>query len=1002
MQLRVSASAAFRRFALGAGLWLVIGTGYAATQATFHVDPSAGDDRRDGRQEATAFRTLERARQAVDAINDAMSGDIVVLLRGGTHRLASTLALRPADSGTNGFRVIYRNTPGESPVVSGGVDLSGGWTRHDSAKNIFRKTGMTAEFRQLYVNGRPAIRARTPNRDNDDTFGPFYRIVSVDGAAERVRIKKEEIANWSGLSAVEMVMNPHWYHYRGRIAAFTTDATLASVSFQSAESTRVFGKTVTDGNTYWSTASYFFENSYDFLDREGEWFLDSVGDTLYYKPRSGEDLAIASIIAPSVEKLIDLAGTAATARVKNVGFEGIVFAHAAWNSPTTRGAAMTQGARETSGNPQIGAITVQYADRVEFRSCDFHHLGLNAVTFVKGVAEAVIADCTFRELAGNGVVVHDAGNRNPAAGDSCDAIRIVNNRFTRVGQEFSNAIPIVSYFVKRLLVEANEISDCPYMGMQTGGQGGAPNTETGMKDNIIRHNFIHDVMQLHDDGGAIYTLGRQPGTFVYENNIANVRASGITGNYPVAGLYADNYSEFVTFEHNVVVNATRTTYEQTGNGAKNISWLNTLTAADAAIARDAGNCFYVLPTRIEAETMTLANYGTETHERYSNDTGIRALGSAVAVARVAFPGASNVYNVDVAYLAEDGGPSTYRLYVGGLLVTTWTSSAAPAGTGMQVRHKVVPGVAIAAGQEVRIEGTPSAGAAARLDYVEFYRRAGSAERAGAGGAEPGRLVNLSVRADLLGAGETLTLGLVLAGGTATTSQPLLVRAAGPALRAFGVGSPLDNPRIDFYAGSARLAANEGWGGSDSLAAEFARVGAFPFAPGSRDSALQLHSLVAGAYSAAISGPTSGTVLAEVYDASPPSARGAATLRLVNLSILKYTSSAVIAGLVVAGNNPCTVLLRAVGPSLAGFGVRDVMGDPQLTLFRGANTIARNDNWGGQPIVGAAIKRAGAFVLPATSRDAVLVATLEPGSYTVHTSDLAGAGGHVLLEIYEVP
>ena len=224
--------------------------------------------------------------------------------------------------------------------------------------------------------------------------------------------------------------------------------------------------------------------------------------------------------------------------------------------------------------------------------------------------------------------------------------------------------------------------------------------------------------------------------------------------------------------------------------------------------------------------MTLSNYGSETHERYSNDTGVRALGSAAAVARVAFPSASNVYSVDVAWVAEDGGTSADRLSVGGVVMTAWTS------------------------------------AAARLDYVEFNRRAGSAERAGLSGGEPGRLVNLSVRAELIGAGETLTLGLVLAGRSPTTTQPLLVRAAGPALRAFGVGTPLENPSVEFYAGQTRVTANDGWGGSDSLVA--------------------------------------------------------------------------------------------------------------------------------------------AFALPATSRDVALVATLEPGSYTVHAADLSGAGGHVLLEIYEVP
>jgi hypothetical protein len=104
-----------------------------------------------------------------------------------------------------------------------------------------------------------------------------------------------------------------------------------------------------------------------------------------------------------------------------------------------------------------------------------------------------------------------------------------------------------------------------------------------------------------------------------------------------------------------------------------------------------------------------------------------------------------------------------------------------------------------------------------------------------------------VRADLVGADDALALGLVLAGGAATATQPLVVRAAGPALRAFGVGAPLEAPRIDFYAGQTRVAANDGWGGSDRLAAAFAGLGAFPYAPGSRDSALVCRFINKGTY-----------------------------------------------------------------------------------------------------------------------------------------------------------
>ena len=158
------------------------GSTVASAAADFYVDPVSGNNANNGTSPATAFKTLEKARQAVALVNAGMTEDITVHLRGGIHRLSATLTLGPADSGMNGFDVVYRNYGSEVPVISGGVDLSGGWVLHDAAKNIYKKTGVNFPFRQLTVNASSAIRARTPNQTNPDTLGPYFTMVGINSA----------------------------------------------------------------------------------------------------------------------------------------------------------------------------------------------------------------------------------------------------------------------------------------------------------------------------------------------------------------------------------------------------------------------------------------------------------------------------------------------------------------------------------------------------------------------------------------------------------------------------------------------------------------------------------------------------------------------------------------------------------------------------------------------------------------------------------------------------
>jgi len=99
----------------------------------------------------------------------------------------------------------------------------------------------------------------------------------------------------------------------------------------------------------------------------------------------------------------------------------------------------------------------------------------------------------------------------------------------------------------------------------------------------------------------------------------------------------------------------------------------------------------------------------------------------------------------------------------------------------------------------------------------------------------------------------------------------------------------------------------------------------------------------------------------------------------------------------------TVLVRAIGPGLAVFGVPGTMPDPKLELFRGAAVIAASDNWGGDAQLVTASTRVGAFALSsALSKDAVLLVTLPPGSYTAQGSAAGATRGLMVLEVYEVP
>ncbi len=110
------------------------------------------------------------------------------------------------------------------------------------------------------------------------------------------------------------------------------------------------------------------------------------------------------------------------------------------------------------------------------------------------------------------------------------------------------------------------------------------------------------------------------------------------------------------------------------------------------------------------------------------------------------------------------------------------------------------------------------------------------------------------------------------------------------------------------------------------------------------------------------------------------------------------------GFVLGGTATRHVLVRAIGPTLEAFGVPDALSRPSLRLYRGSEVLASNDHWSKADArqLSGVFARTGAFLLPASSRDAALVFPLAPGAYTLEATGLGGGIGTVLIEAYGVP
>ena len=600
-----------------------------------------GNDFNDGTREspkATLTAALRQAREWRRTGDDRMQGGITVYMEGGTYALYEPVFIRPEDSGTKesptvirsavNEKTVNRSAADEKVVLSGGVRIKN-WKKQGKlwVADVPAFNGRPLDFRQLWVNGEKAVRAR----DVED-FEKMNRICSVDEKNEVLYVPavavRRLIDNKGKMKAeyAEMVLHQMWCVANLRIRSIEVQGDSAAVRFHQPESRIQFEHpwprpmVTTDGHN----SAFYLTNARELLDVPGEWYHDMNARRVYYYPREGEKMQEAEVMVPAIETLVQIEGTL-DRPVCHIRFEKITFSYTTWMRPSEKGHVPLQaGMYLTDGyriDPKMqrdylnhpldnqgwlgrpaAAVRIAAARQIDFERCRFEHLGSTGLDYEEAVQGGIVRGCLFRDIAGNGLL---AGSFSPAAHEThlpydpadrrevCTHQQINNCYFTEVGNEDWGCLAIAAGYVSDINIEHNEISEVPYSGISLGW--GWTQTVNCMRNNRVHANLIHHYAKHMYDVAGIYTLGSQPKSYVTENCVHSIYKPGYVHDpnhwfY----LYTDEGSSFITVRDNWTEGEK---YLQNANGPGNV-WENNGPKVDDAIRERAG---------LEAEYKDLLN-----------------------------------------------------------------------------------------------------------------------------------------------------------------------------------------------------------------------------------------------------------------------------------------------------------------------------------------------------------------------------------------------------------
>jgi hypothetical protein len=550
-------------------------------QACYYVSPS-GQDTNDG-SVAAPFLTITKARDVVRTVNSNMTGDIYVYLRGGDYRITSPITLEVKDSGTGTHRIYYQGYPGEKPVINGAQKVTG-WTA--SSGGVYKAAlDRTTKLRNLYVNDtRANMTSKTVSCKGSTgtvavTSGQAAWAWASGSSFDGVTYTTSDVPDiTSNKDDLEIVNQTTWNENIVCTRDVVTSGSNRNLMLQ--QPYGAIAQLPDSGAAFAASGSHTIFNVFAWLTSPGQFYFDKTTGTLYYYPRTGEDMSTADVEAPVAEELIDIAGTSNTSRVKNITFQGITFAntdYSLYKVESSYGKASVQGAtiyiaygkgksihdwRYEVLDTLPAAIMVNSADSIDFVGNVVKHSGNEGISMINDVINSNITGNFITDIAGSGMTIGhpqhvylgDGGTHARYAKGVegiCTKITISNNLVYNVATQrgFGSHAGVTAFFTDTLTFTHNHIHTVAYNGINLGWGWRNFADSTTCKNNTCNNNRFTNMMTRLHDSGAVYTLGQMPGTNINQNYVKGI-PNNSTG--PTYGLHNDEGSAYITENDNVL------------------------------------------------------------------------------------------------------------------------------------------------------------------------------------------------------------------------------------------------------------------------------------------------------------------------------------------------------------------------------------------------------------------------------------------------------------------
>lgn len=406
----------------------------------------------------------------------------------------------------------------KTPIISGSIEITGWEVTKEGLwrskiPDIYDK-GYFPD--QLFVNGKRAIRACTPNNEAFSQNG---------GVKDSLRVFNKE--NIDEIPIIE----------DGDLSLLTSFKYWMSSKFFLDERNNLNNKDFL--NKLASGNGFLIENTKSGIDIPREWCTDRNG-YIYYMPEEDARIENTEFRVPIIEKLLLIKTNKEGC---SISFENIIFEHTSFQIPS-EGVVFGQAASEMSA-----AIEADDVHHLSFEECEIRNTANYGLWLREGCTHSMVKNSYLHDLGAGGIKI---GTLNVTSNKKLTRnVLIENNIVLNYGVLAESAVGVALFNASNCSINHNDIHFGNYTGISLGwvwGYGHSPS-----KNNEVAYNRISHIGtgRLNDLGG-IYTLGKSEGTLIHHNVIFDVTS----GDYRGWGIYADEGTTGVLFDNNLAYRCT--------------------------------------------------------------------------------------------------------------------------------------------------------------------------------------------------------------------------------------------------------------------------------------------------------------------------------------------------------------------------------------------------------------------------------------------------------------